>query len=69
MINHYRLSFALAKAEDYKNCGNHDEASAWAAEVVALLQCDDILNPRGLELRRDFHTQQKGDPEQYRKKE
>jgi type IV secretory pathway VirB9-like protein len=39
-----------------KAAGQSDAASAWAAELVRLLGCHDIINTRGRELRRDFHA-------------
>jgi hypothetical protein len=34
---------ALAKAIAYKNCGKDAEAEQWARQLVALLECADIL--------------------------
>ena len=35
---------ALAKAIVYKQCGKEAKATAWAAELVRLLEQHDILN-------------------------
>ncbi len=45
MIDRSEVSRALAKAIAFKNCGKHRKASAWAAELVRLLECSDILQP------------------------
>lgn len=38
------INRALAKALAFKACGNRErEARAWAAELVRLLECADIL--------------------------
>jgi hypothetical protein len=37
------INRALAKALTYKQCGKDRHASAWAAELVRLLECSDIL--------------------------
>lgn len=34
---------AMAKAIAYKQCGKDREAAQWAAELVRLLQCAEIL--------------------------
>jgi type IV secretion system protein VirB9 len=47
---------ALFQALFFKNNGKPDHASAWAAELCRLIGCADIVNPRGQELRRDFHA-------------
>ena len=47
---------ALTQAFDHKAAGRHDQASAWAAELCRLLQCTDVINIRGRELRRDYHV-------------
>lgn len=40
------INRALAKAMAYKQCGNREsEAQAWAAELVRLLECSQILMP------------------------
>ncbi len=43
MIDRAELSRALAKAIAYKNCGKQRNAEAWAAELVRLLECTNIL--------------------------
>ncbi len=48
--------FAILEAIAHKKAGRHDEACAWMAESCRLIGCFDIVNVRGLELRRDFHT-------------
>lgn len=45
MIDRTEVSRALAKAIAYKACGNEREAQAWAAKLVRLLECADILRP------------------------
>jgi hypothetical protein len=35
----------VAKAIAYHDCGKPDEAAAWAAEVVRLLEAQAILTP------------------------
>lgn len=37
------IARALAKAIAFKQCGQHDKAEAWAAELVRLLECAAIL--------------------------
>lgn len=44
-IDRQAVSQALAKAIAYKQCGNQFEAEQWAAKLVAMLECADILNP------------------------
>jgi hypothetical protein len=48
MIDRSEVNRALAKAIAYKNCGKDAEAREWAAELVRLLECAEIL--------RDVHT-------------
>lgn len=43
MIDRSAVNRALAKAIAYKQCGKQEEASQWAAEMVRLLECADIL--------------------------
>lgn len=45
MINRSAVSRALAKAIAYKQCGKDQLAEAWAAELVRLLECADIVDP------------------------
>jgi hypothetical protein len=39
------IARATAKAIAYANCGKQEQAEAWAAELVRLLQCAAILRP------------------------
>lgn len=43
MIDRSKVSRALAKAIAYKQCGKDDDARKWAAELIRLLKCADIL--------------------------
>lgn len=43
-IDRSAVSRALAKAIAYKNCGKDIAAMEWAAELVRLLRCADILD-------------------------
>jgi hypothetical protein len=45
MIDRGEVSRALAKALAYKGCGKDGQAAAWAAKLVELLECADILAP------------------------
>jgi biotin synthase-related radical SAM superfamily protein len=42
-LDRVAIAQALAKAQAFKQCGKQAEAEAWAAELVRLLQCADIL--------------------------
>jgi len=42
-IDRADVSRALAKAIAYKQCGKQAEAEAWAATLVRLLECANIL--------------------------
>ena len=42
-LDRSQINRALAKAIAYKQCGQHTQANAWAAELVALLGCIGIL--------------------------
>lgn len=47
------INQALAKAIAYKQCGKHQQANEWAARLVRMLACSDILAdtaPRGWSL-------------------
>lgn len=44
MIDRSAASRAVAKAIAYKQAGKHAEAAQWAAELVRLLYCADILS-------------------------
>jgi hypothetical protein len=46
MIDRSEVNRALAKAIAYKQCGKDEKAHAWAAKLVALLECNDILTSR-----------------------
>jgi len=43
MIDRSEVSRALAKAIAYKQCGKQREAEKWAAELVRMLECAEIL--------------------------
>ena len=38
------INRALAKAMAYKQCGKHAKASQWAAKLVRLLECAEIID-------------------------
>jgi hypothetical protein len=38
------IARALAKAIAYKQCGKQHDAEQWAAELVRLLECAEILS-------------------------
>lgn len=40
------LNRALAKAIAYKQCGNDEKANQWAARLITLLECHDILTAK-----------------------
>ncbi len=42
-INRSDAARALAKAEAYKDCGQDAKAAEWAAELVRILECAEIL--------------------------
>ena len=42
-IDRSEINRALAKALAYKACGKDELANAWAAQLVELLECGDIL--------------------------
>jgi hypothetical protein len=42
-LDRSEISRAMAKAIAYKQCGKQAEAEKWAAELVRLLQCHNIL--------------------------
>jgi hypothetical protein len=50
------VTHALVQIFNCQIDGKPDHASAWAAELCRLLGCEDIINTRGRELRRDFHA-------------
>ncbi len=43
MIDRSEVNRALAKAIAYKQCGKQREAEQWAAELVRLLDCHNVL--------------------------
>lgn len=43
MIDRSEVNRALAKALAFKQCGKDRKAEAWAAELVRLLECANIL--------------------------
>jgi hypothetical protein len=43
MIDRSEVNRALAKTIAYKNCGKQNQANEWAAELVRILECADIL--------------------------
>lgn len=43
MVDRAEVARALAKAVAYKQCGQQAKAELWAAELVRLLECADIL--------------------------
>jgi hypothetical protein len=45
MIDRSEVSRALAKAIAFKQCGKDEMANHWAAELVRLLDCADIVAP------------------------
>lgn len=45
MIDRSEASRALAKAIAYKQCGKHASAELWAARLLGILECADIISP------------------------
>jgi hypothetical protein len=45
-IDRSEVARALAKAIAYKQCGKDREAAEWAARLVRLLECAEILDSR-----------------------
>lgn len=43
-IDRKAIATAVAKAIAHKQAGNDEQASEWAAVLVRLLECHDILN-------------------------
>ncbi len=39
------LAQALAKAVAYRDCGKPEDAAAWAARLVKMLEAQEILRP------------------------
>ena len=44
-LNRSAINRALAKAMAFQACGRADRAEAWSAELVRLLECQNILTP------------------------
>lgn len=44
MIDRSKVNQALAKAIAYKQCGKDKEAHEWAAKLVTMLECSNILS-------------------------
>jgi hypothetical protein len=42
-IDRSAIATAVAKAIAYKQCGKDAEVAEWAAQIVTLLECADIL--------------------------
>jgi hypothetical protein len=51
-LDRSEINRALAKAIAYKQCGKDRHAQAWAAELVRLLECHEILTQGA---QRDLH--------------
>ena len=51
-IDKSEVSRALAKAIAYKHRGDDAAAEQWAAKLIHLLDCSEVLDPQRLELRR-----------------
>ena len=49
-MDRVEINRALSKAIAYKNCGKDEQAAAWAAKLVQLLECADILDHRAIVL-------------------
>lgn len=49
-INRSEVNRALAKAIAYKACGKHEEANLWAARLMGLLECAEIIDPSRIRL-------------------
>jgi hypothetical protein len=43
-MNRSEINQALAKAIAYKQCGKDQQAACWAARLVYLLECENILS-------------------------
>lgn len=43
MIDRVAVNRALAKSIAYKQCGKHAEAELWAARLLGLLECAEII--------------------------
>lgn len=49
-LDRSEINRALAKAVAFKQCGKHAAAELWAARLLGLLECADILDPRRIGL-------------------
>ncbi len=47
-LNRSAINRALAKAMAFQACGRPDKAEAWSAELVRLLECQNILTPAAM---------------------
>ena len=50
MIDRSEVSRALAKAIAYKQCGKHALAELWAAKLIGLLECHEIIDQQRIGL-------------------
>lgn len=50
ILDRSEINRALAKAIAYKQCGKHASSELWAARLLGLLECADILDPRRIGL-------------------
>lgn len=44
-IDRSEVARALAKAVAYKACNKHEAANLWAARLIGLLECAEIIDP------------------------
>ncbi len=44
-MNRSEINRALAKAIAFKACGKHAQAELWAAKLIGLLECANIIDP------------------------
>jgi hypothetical protein len=49
MTDRQELNHALAKALAFKACGKHQAAALWAARLVSLLACAEILDAEAVD--------------------
>jgi hypothetical protein len=54
-LDRSEISRALSKAVAYKQCGKHATAELWAARLLGLLECADIINPDRIGLSEAAH--------------
>lgn len=45
-LDRSEINRALAKAIAFKQCGKHATAELWAARLLGLLECAEILDPQ-----------------------